>query len=190
MLALYGAASAATGSDITARAIAKFGDSPSVKVAFTVTAQGHSAKGVITLSGDRFRMDVDGMQTWYDGHTQWTYSPATDEVSVTEPTAGELAQINPFAIISSLRDGFTATLVKSTASESTVQYKPRASGEHGSFSVTYNNSTYWPATVVVDSDNGRAVIKIQSVTVGKTLHPSTFVYDKTAHPGAEIVDLR
>jgi len=190
MLALCGVAYAATGSEITSRAITKFGDSPSVKATFTITAGGHSSKGTITLSGDRFRMDVDGMQTWYDGRTQWTYSPSTGEVSVTEPTADELAQINPFAIVSSLRKGFTATLVKSTTAESIVHYKPHAAGGQGSLSVTYSNTTYWPVTVVVDSADGRAVIKIQSVMVGKTLHPSTFIYDKSAHPDAEIVDLR
>lgn len=181
---------AATASDITSRAIKRFNDSPSINAAFTVEAQGRVSSGTITVAGDRFRMDMDGMQVWYDGRTQWTYSAATDEVSVTEPSADELAQVNPFVIVSSLRDGFTATLGRSTATGSIVNYKPRAASVHGSLSVTYSNTTYWPESVTVDNGSDKVVIKVKSVTVGKTLHPSVFVYDKKLHPGAEIVDLR
>ncbi len=184
-----GTAVAVTADEVTSRAVERFGKSPSVTASFTVDAQGHSVPGTITVSGDRFHMDVNGMETWYDGRTQWTYSPSADEVSVTEPTAAELAQINPFAIVSSLRDCFSGSIVRSSPTETTVGYTPRNSGA-GKLTVTYNGSTSWPSKVVIDNGQDVVTIKVKTVAVGKTPHPSEFVYNKQLHPGAEIVDLR
>lgn len=183
-------AGAVTADGITAQAIERFGKAPSVTATFAVTAGGHTAKGTITVSGDRFRMDVDGVQTWYDGRTQWTYSPSTDEVNITEPTADELSQINPFAIVSSLRDNYSARLLKSASEGNTVVYTPKRQGDGSKLTVTYNPATSWPSEVKVDNGTDTVTITVKTVSTGKTQHPSVFVYDKKLHPGAEIVDLR
>jgi outer membrane lipoprotein-sorting protein len=185
-----GVASAVTADEVTAKAIDRFGKSPSIKAVFKIYVHGHSATGNITVSGDRFYMDVDGMQTWYDGRTQWTYSPTTNEVSMTEPSVNELSQINPFAILSSLRKQFSAKLVKSTSSAHVVSYTPTSKGVNGRLTVTYSISTSWPTQVVVRNGSDDVTITVTSVTVGKTLHPSVFIYNKKLHPKAEIVDLR
>jgi len=45
-------------------------------------------------------MEMDEMQAWFDGKTQWAYMAQNNEVSITEPTEKELAETNPMAILS------------------------------------------------------------------------------------------
>jgi outer membrane lipoprotein-sorting protein len=189
-LACGNTARAVTADAVTAKAVDKFGKSPSITAAFTVTAQGNTVQGSITVAGDRFFLDMNGMQTWYDGRTQWTYMSSTNEVSITEPSTSELAQINPFVIVSSLRKSFTTRLVKSTTSSNTVAYTPKGKSDLSRLTVTYSTATSWPTVVVIANANTTVTIKIKAVSVGKTLHPSTFIYNKKLHPKAEIIDLR
>jgi len=59
--------------------------------------------GKFTMKGDKFVMELGNMQVFFNGKTQWSYSPDIEEVSITEPAGEELAQTNPLAIIYSFR---------------------------------------------------------------------------------------
>ena len=59
-----------------------------------------SNSGIFTLKGDRFVLEMDETKAWFDGKTQWAYMVQNNEVSITEPTAQEVASINPMAILS------------------------------------------------------------------------------------------
>ena len=66
----------------TAEAFRKAGG---VKLAFTVNEQQGSYAGVLYLEGEKFVVETEGMKTWFDGHTQWSYVASADEVNVSEP---------------------------------------------------------------------------------------------------------
>lgn len=62
----------------TAEAFRKAGG---VKLAFTVNEQQGSYAGVLYLEGEKFVVETEGMKTWFDGHTQWSYVASADEVN-------------------------------------------------------------------------------------------------------------
>ena len=70
----------------------KLRNAKSVSATCAINSDGHSTQARIIMSGRRFRIESPGYATWFDGRTQWTYSASTGEVTVTEPTAGELAE--------------------------------------------------------------------------------------------------
>ncbi|MFR9260330.1 MAG: LolA-like putative outer membrane lipoprotein chaperone [Bacteroides cellulosilyticus] len=41
-----------------------------------------SSVGTIRLKGEKFLLDADGVKTWFDGRTQWSYLTNSDEVNV------------------------------------------------------------------------------------------------------------
>ena len=71
------------------KAAAQARSAKSLKATYTITADGHSQSGTLTIAGDRFIISSPQVSSWYDGKTQWTYSTQTGEVNITEPTPEE-----------------------------------------------------------------------------------------------------
>ena len=84
-----------------------FRQAEGVEIAFEVRAPEGTSEGRIRLKGEKFRLDTEGITTWFDGRTQWTYLENSDEVNVSEPTAEELQSINPYAWLAVYKDGYT-----------------------------------------------------------------------------------
>lgn len=91
--------------DILDRTATTFRQAGGIQADFTVQTyakgvlQGSSV-GTIRLKGEKFLLDADGVKTWFDGRTQWSYLTNSDEVNVSEPTPEELQSINPYALLS------------------------------------------------------------------------------------------
>lgn len=166
---------------------------PSVTAVCRLSGNGHSADVAITQSGKCFRIETDDMGIWYDGTTQWTWSAATNEVTVTEPTPAELAETNPLAIIAGVEKAYTATMLKAPSShEKSLLLKPTAkTGDISEIRLTLNATTLYPTQVAILYANGATVsVTVKSITKGQKLNASVFVYNKSLHPGATINDLR
>ena len=58
------------------------------------------------LKGNRFYLNSGGIQSWFDGTTQWSYLESSEEVNVSNPTPEELQTINPYALLSIYKSGY------------------------------------------------------------------------------------
>ena len=74
----------------------------------------NTSSGNIRLKGDKFLLDAEGVKTWFDGRTQWSYVPGNDEVNVAQPTSEELQSINPYAFLSIYEKGYDLKVGKKT----------------------------------------------------------------------------
>lgn len=61
---------------------------------------GGTGNGTLLLKGNRFYLNSGGIQSWFDGKTQWSYLESSEEVNVSNPTPEELQTINPYALLS------------------------------------------------------------------------------------------
>ena len=61
---------------------------------------GGTGNGTLLLKGNRFYLNSGGIQSWFDGTTQWSYLESSEEVNVSNPTPEELQTINPYALLS------------------------------------------------------------------------------------------
>ena len=52
--------------------------------------------GEITMRGDRFLLDMFGIEAAYDGQTLYMYNADVDELTLSNPTEQELVEANPF----------------------------------------------------------------------------------------------
>lgn len=183
----------ATAEDILDSATQKYQSAKSLTATFTVTESGNAVNGTIIVSGDRFNVTTPEMSIWYDGRTQWTYSASTQEVNITEPTAEELQQVNPFAIINSFRNAYNATIIKSESGKHVLQLSPRSSQYPNIRRVilTLSSNTLLPSEIKISTENNSEItIKTDHIAVGKALPASTFTFDGKKFPQAEIIDLR
>lgn len=164
---------------------------PSVEASFSATSGTGAASGTITLAGNRFKLSTADLTTWFDGKTQWAYSPAADEVNISEPTTDELRQINPFAVIAGMQTDYTPRRLKSSAGTDRIELTPKTASEYRKIIVTFNDATKFPEEINVTSvDNSTTKIIIKSIRKGQKLPASTFRFDPAKYPNAEIVDLR
>ena len=185
-------ASATTADTILKSAADRYQTLKTISASYSATSGSEKMNGTIVTSGDKFHISSPQLSTWYDGRTQWTYSPSSNEVNITEPTAEGLQQVNPFAIISAFRRAYKGTLLKSPAGTHTVQLLPldkKASIRKAV--VTFDAKTLYPTLIRLTTDNNAILsIKVTNVVAGKKYPLSTFVFDKKKYPGAEIIDLR
>lgn len=175
--------------DRTAEAFRKSGG---VRMTFTVRASGGTSTGTIRLKGDRFLLEAEGMTTWFNGHTQWSYLASADEVNISEPTAEELQTINPYALLSIYKQGYQLTLEKADASQYGVRLTATDRRRELQSVVVYvTKDSYCPVRVSTTQRGGEtAVISIDSYRSGENYSDALFVFDKKKYPTAELIDLR
>lgn len=187
--------SAAPVDNILSKAVAKFSGSKSVTASFNMTAGREHSSGTITASGNMFKISSPGMSVWFDGKTQWTYSPSMQEVNITAPSLAEVQQVNPFAVISTYKKNYSTRELKSSAAGKTViELVPRSARANGGISkavLTLNSSTYMPEKVVITMSSRSVVtINICNVKLGGALGVDQFRPTAGQFRGIEVVDLR
>lgn len=191
LFACPGHSDAASAESILQSAAEKYRKAQSLSATFVIETNGNKTDGSIIVAKDMFRLSMPQMSIWYNGRTQWTYSPATQEVSITEPTAEELQQINPFAIVSSFRQSYKSTLLKSTAGTHRIRLVPINNGATKSITLSIDARTCYPKEINITTDSNSTVkIIVSNVTSGKKLPLSRFTFDPKEYPDAEIIDLR
>ena len=156
----------------TAEAFRKAGG---VKLAFTVNEQQGSYAGVLYLEGEKFVVETEGMKTWFDGHTQWSYVASADEVNVSEPTQEELQTLNPYAWLS---------LITMTAADK------RRDPESVYLFVTKDTYRLHQVDLAPRGSKYMTTILINNYQTGQSYPDSFFVFDKKAYPTAEVIDMR
>ena len=179
-----------TASQIIAKCAAKVSAAPSLKLKFTLQYGDKSSPCDITVAKQKYRLSSPEMEVWYDGNTQWTYAVAQRELSITEPTADELLECNPFAILNHYAKVYTCRRLSGNGNDIELTAKSSASTVRKAV-VTVDPKTYMPQKLVVTLSNGRTFSAVVgTVTTGKNLPASYFTYDKAKYPASETVDLR
>lgn len=184
------AANAASAADLMARCAKALNDAPSLQVNFSLSVGQNTSACSMTIARQRFSLKSPDMMVWYDGATQWTYITSDRELSITEPTAEELMECNPFAIVNHYAKYYNVRAIQGKAN--TVELSPKQSGASiRRATVTINPDNNLPAAINVTLANGHTFsVKVTSISRGGNIPQSSFVYNKSSHPAATINDLR
>lgn len=164
----------------------------SLSVDFSATFQGATSKGNLLLCGNKFILTSDELKVWFNGKTQWAYSPALGEVNISEPVQEEIVQINPFAIVSALQSQYKSRLTAESDDSYTVDLTPvKAGSPYKKVVVVVSKTTNLPLKVVVTASDGITTsITVSNVKKGDIVPPSKFSVNQKTLPGVEFVDLR
>lgn len=174
-----------------------FREAGGVKIVFSVRAPEGNSNGTIRLKGDKFLLETEGVTTWFDGHTQWSYLSSSDEVNVSEPTPEELQSINPYAWLSLYNKDYHLKLGKIGGSQDDKVYKivmtaTKRSQEMQCLILYVEKDTLRPLKVsmVQRGNKDAVVVSINTYQTGQSYPDDLFVFDKKAYPTAEVIDLR
>ena len=146
------------------------------------------------LKGNRFYLNSGGIQSWFDGTTQWSYLESSEEVNVSNPTPEELQTINPYALLSIYKSGYNYkyTGIKSRNSKQGFEVILTPENKQDITSITlFVSQTYQPLYIKVEQSNKSAnEIIVTSYQTNQPLDNATFKFDKKKFPNAEVIDLR
>jgi len=157
------------------------------------TNQKETHKGVCAIHGKKAYVSLAGMETFFDGKTQWVYVKANNEVSISEPTAEEQKEMNPLMMIRGYekthRVVFDET-VNDAAIWSIFLY-PTVSKQVDYFRIRLiiEKKTNRLKKIEFSQRNAdKLIFTIQKQQAIKDV--SIFVFDKKKYPKVELNDLR
>lgn len=164
-----------------------------VTASYSITSTQGDSKGTIAMQGNKFRLSSPDVKCWYDGKTQWSWSPMTNEVNITTPNPSDLQMTNPLATVQHFKANFNMKNAKAkTANTPVIKLTPKKKKDAvKTIWLYFDGSTSLLRTARFEmSDKSVYTIKITGYK-HKSLPASTFTFDKSQVPaGTEVVDLR
>ena len=183
---------AITGAEILNKVITAVETAPSLTLSIKATSGNGSGTGSLTVSRECFTFTGEDIRVYYDGKTQWTYQPSEREVSVTNPTTNELAEVNPLAFLRNYQANYNVSLVSSKNGIYVIKMISKKRSLYvRSAQVTVNSSTWMPTGVDAElSNGGKLFLTVVSAVRGKAMTRDKFRFSTSANPGVEVIDLR
>lgn len=183
--------------DIAARVVKTFRKAGGIEMTFSIKSDAGMSAGHICLKGGKFFLETEGIKTWFDGHTQWSYVEENGEVNISEPTPQELQTINPYALLQLYKEGYTLRLGKASLEGSRAVYElvmtaTDANQDFRHIDVLVDRENYRPLKIsfLMQGNDDRTTVVMSSYKDNQDYSDDMFVFDVKAYPDAEIIDLR
>ena len=175
--------------EVLDKALSELSKTSGIRADFAGTEQ-----GFLLLKGEKFYLNSGGIQSWYDGKTQWSYVADTEEVNISHPTQEELQAINPYLILMRYKTDFDynykGTQTRHGVKGHEIVLTPKHSGNREVIRVFISHS-HQPLAIQVEQD-GRTMSEINVIKyqTNQKLEDGMFRFNKSLYPNAEIIDMR
>lgn len=151
-------------------------------------------KGNILLKGEKFKLSVAGVDTYFDGKTEYVYMSESAEVTVSEPGKEEIKKINPILIITSYKSGYKMLHIgemdeNGKTHEFVELYPEDRKSPYSRISISVDKSSMKPHAIKLQGKNGiNTTITVDKYTE-TAIDDNQFDFDLTKKD-IEIIDLR
>lgn len=154
-----------------------------------------TATGNIQIQGNKFKISSNALTTWFDGRTQWTLISGSDEVNVSNPTAAELQQVNPYTFLNLYKQGYNLKLSNVTYhGKQCHEVRMTAQNKTNTLQLiiaVIDKQTELPLSLRMKDNRGEWTrIRINSIHSNKRWNDSVFKFDSKSYPNIEVIDLR
>lgn len=152
-----------------------------------------SVSGNILLKSNLFYINMDDIQVWFNGKTQWTLMKENNEVSIIEPTEQELAEVNPVAILSALKAKSNVRFSKTKAEQLyIVELLPKQKNADIQFAEIkiQKKNNQLVSMKMIQKNGTTSTIVMSNYKTGIKTTPANFQFDKTKYPKVSVNDLR
>ncbi|MEA4986359.1 Outer-membrane lipoprotein carrier protein [bioreactor metagenome] len=149
--------------------------------------------GTIVLNANRFFLKTDELTVWFDGKTQWAYLENSDEVNITEPTAEELAAINPVTIISAFKSvsRIQFSKLKSQTNHIIELIPTNKKADFSKVEIQLNKTSGNLHAIKIEYKNGlKNDLTFRNYQKNVAVNPRMFIFDNAKYKGAVMNDLR
>ena len=126
---------------------------------------------------------------WFNGKTQWAYMSQTEEVNITTPSRDQQTAMNPYNFINIYKQGYNLTKENKGGNYNIRLVATGKKADIQEMYISINQKTFVPTSVRMRQGGEWTTINISNFKQ-TNLAASTFVFNKSAYPNAEVVDLR
>lgn len=153
-------------------------------------------KGAVIMKGNKYKVNMDGMEIYSDGKTVWNYDRSANEVTVNSVDASG-GSMTPQKMLTNFYDkdfyykyngekkegGKTVQEIELTPTDKNKPF-------HKVYLLVDKNSKTITSARFLEKTGGRYSYTITSLKATSSTKDSDFVFDKKKYPGVEVVDLR
>lgn len=184
------------------KAFAGFETSKGIQLSFKTSSQDADGNtyqpesGTAFIKGNRFKLEMESMNIWFDGVTQWVFIKEANEVNISKPDGQEVAAVSPLALLGMYKNGYMlkAPISKTIKDTPVWQIEMIPSAGNRDFKVvvaSINKKDHTVMQVILTAANGmKTQIDLSGYNANHQFDDALFRFDKTTYPGVEIVDLR
>ena len=148
--------------------------------------------GTFFIKNNKFLLMLEDVQVFFDGKTQWSYVFSNNEVSITEPSEDELAEINPIFILREYQNKsaihFSAD--GKSAENYTIEMLPIIKADFDKIEVRLNKSTRNLLSMKLLGGNMSVQISFSNFQHGANIPDSRFIFNKSQYKDVFENDLR
>ncbi len=158
-----------------------------------ITFEG-TQQGKILLQDDCFYLESNGIKSWFDGNTQWSYVGQNEEVTISVPTPEEIQSINPYALLGMYKKGFGYSYeglkVRNGKEGYEIRLTPINPEEIADIFLIISTDFY-PTYIEINMQSGdKQKIIVTSCKTEDKKPIETFRFHTADFPKAEIIDMR
>ena len=150
--------------------------------------------GELLMKKNKFYLNSNEIDTWFDGKTQWSYVAGNEEVNVSTPISEDLQSVNPYYLLSSYKKGFNYKYVGQKTINgkkvNEVVLTPQRRDNISSITILITTNSQPLMIKVKDRNNRENTFQVTSYNNRLNLNDSQFRFNKNKYPNAEVIDLR
>ncbi len=186
---------------ILSAASARYKSFSSIKAEFSYTIENPKEKtnqkqtGTLSVKGNKYRLAIKGQEIFCDGKTVWTYLEDAKEVQVNEP-GNDPDALSPANIFTIYEKGFDHMLAEEKNENGKevqiIDLKPTdAKKKYFKIRMTFDKKEkLLLSALIFYKDGSRHTYTISKFTQNEVMPDAFFTFDKAAHGGVEVIDLR
>lgn len=150
-------------------------------------------KGEIVIDNIRFRVEMNGIETKFDGLTQYVFVVDNNEVTVSEPSRDELVESNPMMMIEHYMNLHRVNMANDQVEGfDIINFFPSNPKNSEFFKIEFciSEATSLPVSMIMSMRSGdKITLQWDSFDVFVP-GDDFFKFDKARYPGVEINDMR
>ena len=183
----------------------KYKTYPAISVDFVFTMDNaqedisESSKGQAWMKGEKYKVILMGVETYFNGELLWSYMPDAEEVNLSSPEPGDKNTFDPSSLFTSYEEGYKIRYINEMFEHNRalhiIDLLPKTED--------VKTSDFSRIKLKIDKDKNQIyqiirygkdgsdyTLTLSQLTVKKNLNDSMFIYDNTKHPEVELIDLR
>jgi outer membrane lipoprotein-sorting protein len=154
-----------------------------------------TSQGKIVIQGNKYKLNIHGVEILNDGKSQWTYMPEIKEVSISDADADGGESLNPASIFTIYEKGFNFKYKGEGTNKGKkthlIELIPTTAGDFTNVNLEIEQSTNQILAATMNAKDGNQyAIKINKMTTDGKYPEATFRFDPLKHSGVNVVDMR
>ncbi len=149
-------------------------------------------EGKAFLKGNKYKLTMLGVNSFFDGSSQWVHMIDEEEVNITEPDPEDTEEFTPVNIFRMYEKGFRFKIVEDAADQVTIDMIPDDTEKPFHkirLKLDKKNKTF----LMVQSfgrDGINNIITLKSTKKDLNLNDDFFVFKASDYPNVEVIDMR